>query len=100
MAKVKLLHLMNGEDILGSIIETVEESDHYSIKNPCSIGLTADEAGKASIGLQPLVIYSRQEVVDINKSHVVYMVDVDKQIEIQYNQMFGNIITPDSKIVL
>lgn len=101
MANVKLLHMLNGEDILGNVIEKIEtNSEFYSLENPCLIGLTTTEDGKPNLSLQPLVFFSRQKVVDINRSHVVYMVEVDNQIEMQYNQMFGNIITPDSKIML
>lgn len=100
MANVKLLHLVNGEDILGNVIEKIENSEFYTLENPCLIGVVAGEDGKPNLSLQPLVFFSRQKVVDINRSHVVYMVEVDNQIEMQYNQMFGNIITPTSKIVL
>jgi len=98
MADIKLFHILNGEDILGDIIE--ESNDIYTLKNPCLIGLAAGENGAPQLSLQHLVLFSKQDVVEINKSHVVYAVTVDKQIETQYNQMFGNIITPDSKIVL
>jgi len=101
MANVRLLHLVNGEDILGNVIEKLEtNSESYTLENPCLIGVVAGEDGKPNLSLQPLVFFSRQKVVDINRSHVVYMVEVDNQIEMQYNQMFGNIITPTSKIVL
>ena len=98
MTDIKLLHILNGEDILGNIIDDIGET--YTVKNPCIIGLSAGENGKPQLSLQHLVMFSKQDVVKINKNHVVYAVTVDNQIETQYNQMFGNIITPTSKIVL
>jgi len=99
MANVKVIHFVNGEDVLGDIIETTETT--YTVKNPCLIGVQIDgPTGKPNLSLQPLVFFSRKDVVTLNRSHEIYAVEVDNQIETQYNQMFGNIVTPQSKIIL
>ena len=96
MADIKLIHFVNGEDVLGEILEETEQ--HFVVKNPCHIGLAQDQNGKPSLSLQPLVIFSKQEVVDLQKSHYIYCVDVDQGIVNQYNEIFGNIIVPSQSI--
>jgi len=97
MSNIQLMHFINGEDIIGDVTETTGE--HFVVENPCSISLVQGENGQPSLSLQPLVFFSKDKIVRLNKSQSMYIVGVDNQIEMQYNQIFGNLIVPQKKII-
>jgi len=97
MSNIQLIHFINGEDVIGEVTSVTAE--HYVVENPCSISLVQGENGQPSLSLQPLVFFSKDKIVKLNKNQAMYIVGVDNQIEMQYNQIFGNLIVPQKKII-
>jgi len=98
MANIKILRTLIGEEILGEI---VKEDSHFHIKNPCQIGLAMAGPGQPpQLNIQKLLMFSADTQVAINKEHIMYTVSVDPKIEMKYNEIFGNIIVAQPKIVL
>jgi len=96
--EVKLIHFVNNEDVLGELIE--EDATHYVVRNPCALSMVLDENQTPSLSIRPLIVYSKDEIVELNKNHAIYCVGVDNQIATQYNSIFGNIILPEKKIII
>ncbi len=99
MANLRILKLTTGEEIVGDIVE--ENSDMYRIENPCVLGIGMNPQGKASLQMQPLLIFSEQKVVQIQVIHVLYNVTVAQEIKNKYNEIYGSgiVIPPQSKII-
>jgi hypothetical protein len=57
--------------------------------------------GKASLQMQPLLIFSEQKVVQLKVTHVLYDVTVAQEIKNKYNEIYGSgiVVPPQSKII-
>jgi hypothetical protein len=86
-----------GEEIIGEILN--DGSDMIRVKNPCMIGLTMSQQGQPSINMQRLLPFSSETEVDIYKKNLLFIVGVDTKIEMKYNEIFGNIIVAQPKII-
>lgn len=87
-----------GEEIIGEII--VENEVFLKVKNPCQIGLVMTERGQPTINMQRLLAFSADTEVDIRQQSLLYVTTVDAKIEMKYNEVFGNIIVAQPKIIL
>jgi hypothetical protein len=57
--------------------------------------------GKASLQMQPLLIFSEQKVVQLKVTHVLYDVTVAQEIKNKYNEIYGSgiVVPSQSKII-
>ena len=101
MSNIKLLHILNGEDVLGEVDVTIELEDHVRVKNPCTVQFGESDDGKPMLNMTPLCVWTTDKAVDINAGHVMYEVSVDALLEERYNEVFGNVIVaPSSRIIV
>ena len=99
MANLRILKLSTGEEIVGDIVE--ETADKYRMENPCVLAIGMNQAGKAALQMQPLLIFSEQKVVEFNPSHVIYNVSVAQEIKNKYNEIYGSgIVLPTSQGII
>jgi hypothetical protein len=99
MANLRILKLLSGEEIVGDIVE--ETPDTYRVENPCVLGIAMNAQGKASLQMQPLLIFSEQKVVQLKVTHVLYDVTVAQEIKNKYNEIYGSgiVVPTQSKII-
>lgn len=97
MAIIKILRTVAGEEIIGEVLSDAE--DVIRVKNPCQIGLAMNQQGQPSINMQRLLPFSSDITVDIYKKNLLFIVGVDIKIEMKYNEIFGNIIVAQPKII-
>jgi len=99
MANLRILKLVTGEELVGDIVE--ETADTYRVENPCVLGIGMNPQGKASLQMQPLLIFSEQKVVQLKVTHVLYDVTVAQEIKNKYNEIYGSgiVVPPQSKII-
>jgi len=91
--------LSTGEEIVGDIVE--ENADKYRMENPCVLAIGMNQAGKAALQMQPLLIFSEQKVVEFNPNHVIYNVSVAQEIKNKYNEIYGSgIVLPTSQGII
>jgi len=97
--KLRILKLSTGEEIVGNITE--RSGDLISIENPCVLGIAMGPNGKASLQMQPMLIFSEQKKVDINRANIIYDVSVAPEIENKYNEIYGSgiVLPSQSKII-
>ena len=99
MANLRILKLSTGEEIVGDIVE--ENADKYRMENPCVLAIGMNQAGKAALQMQPLLIFSEQKVVEFNPNHVIYNVSVAQEIKNKYNEIYGSgIVLPTSQSII
>jgi len=99
MANLRILKLTTGEELVGDIVE--ETSDKYRMENPCVLAIGMNQAGKAALQMQPLLIFSEQKVVEFNSNHVIYNVSVAQEIKNKYNEIYGSgIVLPPTQGII
>ena len=99
MANLRILKLTTGEELVGDIVE--ETPEKYRVENPCVLGIAMGPNGKANLQMQPMLIFSDQKVVEINRDHIIYDVSVAIEIKNKYNEIYGSgiVVPPQQKII-
>ena len=97
MATIKILRTVAGEEIIGEVLSA--DDDVVMMKNPCQIGLAMNQTGQPSLNMQRLLPFSPDTTVAIYKRNLLFIVGVDIKIEMKYNEIFGNIIVAQPKII-
>lgn len=97
MATIKILRTVAGEEIIGEVLSA--DDDVVMMKNPCQIGLAMNQTGQPSLNMQRLLPFSPDTTVAIYKRNLLFIVGVDTKIEMKYNEIFGNIIVAQPKII-
>ena len=96
---LRILKLLTGEEIVGNITERI--GDFISIENPCVLGIAMGPNGKASLQMQPMLIFSEQKKVDILRANIIYDVTVAPEIENKYNEIYGSgIVLPKKQGII
>lgn len=99
MANIRIIKLITGEELLGDV---TDQGLTYSIKNAVIVALVPSRANpqQPSIGLAPWMPYAKDDPVIIAKQHVVYDAKPVKEMENNYNSIFGGIITPPKTLLV
>lgn len=99
MDNLRILKLISGEEVVGEIKETT--ADYVRIENPCVLGIAMSPAGKATLQMQPMLIFSEQKVVELKQNHVLYTVSVAGEIKNKYNEIYGSgIVLPKQSAII
>ena len=97
--ELRILKLITGEEIVGNITE--RGGGLISIENPCLLGIAMGPNGKASLQMQPMLIFSEQKKVDILRANIIYDVSVAPEIENKYNEIYGSgIVMPKKQSII
>ena len=95
---LRILRLLTGEEIVGDIVN--EDANHYTIENPCTLGIAMTHSGKPALNMQPMLLFSEQKVVKINRQHVMFDVSVAIEIQNKYNEVYGSgIVVAKGKLI-
>jgi hypothetical protein len=97
--ELRILKLITGEEIVGNITE--RGGGLISIENPCLLGIAMGPNGKASLQMQPMLIFSEQKVVELQLNHVIYNISVAQEIQNRYNEIYGSgIVMPKKQSII
>ena len=91
---VKIIRLTTGEEIIGQLKETAFglEIQDVAILIPTQ---------QNSLGLAPFMAYSdASKGMELKHDNVMFIVNPVKDLENQYNHMFGKLLTPEKKIIV
>lgn len=88
MDNLRILKLVTGEEIVGELKDG--SADTMRIENPCVLGIGMASNGKASLQMQPMLLFSEQKVVELKKDHILYTVSVATEIKNKYNEIYGS----------
>ena len=94
MINVKLFRIATGEEV---IAELVSQDDNFvTVKN----GLVVLPSPDGRVGFAPWASVIDKTIPDliIAKNHIVYIAEVDEQVKIKYNEIYGSkLVTPSEK---
>jgi hypothetical protein len=98
MENIKVVKLITGEEVLGSIEEAENE---VIITNPVQIAIMPGQNGQPNIGFAPWPVHMEREKDSefiIAKKHVIYSYVPAQEYLNNYNQIFGSgIVLPPTK---
>lgn len=97
---LKLLKMISGEELLAEIIN--ETDTHIEIKNPVRVVVmpTKTNPQTPTVGFAPWADFSEQKNFTIHRAHVIVVMTPVQEFVNQYNQMFGGIVAPSSKLII
>jgi hypothetical protein len=98
MSELRILKLISGEEIVGEILTDTENS--VTIQDPCTLGLMQSPTGPR-LNMMPMLLFSEQKKVQLQKSHILYTVTVAQEIQNKYNEIYGSgIVLPKPSAII
>ena len=93
---VKLIRMWSGEDVIADQVGDL--TDSIVIRNP----IVAIPAGNGQMGFAPWSPLLKDKDIDleITKKYIVYISEVQDQINEQYQEMFSLIKSPSKKLIM
>jgi len=93
---VKLIRLLNGEELIAEIIDSIVETSKLTMKNPLRVMIIPSKSTpqNPTVGFAPWVEFTDDKTFELDKSHVLCIMNPVKEFVNQYNATFGGIITP------
>lgn len=86
-----LIKLSTGEEVIGEIIETLEETGTIQIKNP--VQLSQVEQGKLGF-IQYPYLAEPGENLTVNATHVLFRSTLNGKMEEEYRNAFNMLVVP------
>ena len=98
-ANVKIVKLITGEELLAEVKN--DFTNPVQIKNPVRIVVMPNKIDPKTpnIGFAPWAEFSDQKEFDIDRNHVLCIIEPIKEFINQYNGMFGGLVLPPSGII-
>ena len=94
MINVKLFRIATGEEV---VAELVSQDDNFvTVKN----GLVVLPTPQGGVGFAPWspVINKDKPEIEVSRNFVVYVAEVEEQVEKKYNEIYGSkLVTPSEK---
>ena len=93
MIDVKLIRIITGEEVVAELLEETES--YIKVQNGLVVLPTAQ-----SVGFAPwaTVISKENPEITVQKTHVVYIAEIQEDVAKKYNEMYGSkLVTPSSK---
>jgi len=90
---VKLFRITTGEEVVAELVSETDTT--VTVKNGLVVLPTGQQVGFAPWAT---VIDKDQPEITVNRTHIVYIAELDESIEAKYNQIYGSkLVTPDKK---
>ncbi len=96
---IKLIRLLNGEEIIAKIMPST--NDIVRMENPIRIVVMPNKIDPKTpnVGFAPWVEFSDDKIFEVQKSHVLCIINPIKEFINQYNSMFGGLVLPPSGLI-
>jgi hypothetical protein len=99
MSELRILKLISGEEIVGEILS--DTADGVLIQDPCTLGIMQTQTGQPRLNMMPMLLFSEQKKVQLQRSHILYNVTVAQEIQNKYNEIYGSgIILPKPSAII
>lgn len=97
MSDVKLIKLMNGEELVAKV--TSEDDTHIVVDTPAIVMLSPGQNGNLSVQMGPYCPHTDKEI-PLNRTHILYMVEPNVELLNGYSKAFGSgIVIPSQKLM-
>ena len=84
---IKVLHLINGEVLIGKIENDTDRSETYTIEQPFMMDIVDDSDEGSGIRMDYLLAFSKDNCVHIKKNAVLYDYNPSDRMERYYNKL-------------
>jgi hypothetical protein len=96
---VKIMKLMNGDDVIADI--KYGNDNIVILSGSAKIMMFPSEEGGMGLALMPWLPYSDDKEVEIKEKNILITVIPSSQILNEYNERFGSgLVVPDSDLIL
>jgi hypothetical protein len=99
---VKLIRLLSGEELIAELITDHEDTNKIVMKNPLRVMVIPSKSNPQTptVGFAPWMEFSDDKKFELDKSHVLCIMNPVKEFVNQYNATFGGIITPKTSNII
>ena len=96
MADIKLIRMQSGEDVVADIVKS--DNNYTTVKN----AIVAIPTGQGQIGFAPWapILNKTKNEIDVKNTFIVFIAEVDEEVANQHKQMYGGVITKQSKLIV
>jgi hypothetical protein len=97
---IKLIKLLNGQDLVAEIVSDGYPQD-LKIKNPVAIVVIPSkmDSKTPSVGFAPWAEFSDDKTFRLNYSHILTIMEPIKEFVTQYKATFSGIVMPQNQIL-
>lgn len=101
-ANIKIIKLITGEELLAEVTISSPIPTSITLKNPVRIVVMPNKVDPKTpnVGFAPWAEFSEDKTFDLDKAHVLAIINPIKEFVNQYNSMFGGLVVPSSNLIL
>jgi hypothetical protein len=106
-SNIKIIKLITGEELLAEVTISSPIPTSITLKNPVRIvvipqkpNMQYDPNRAPSIGFAPWAEFSEDKTFELDKAHILAIINPVKEFVNQYNSMFGGLVVPSSNLIL
>jgi len=108
---IKLIRLLNGDEILGEIIDTTEADkingvfailNKVTVRNPVRVVVmpSKNDPKTPTVGFAPWAQFTDDKEFLLDKSHILAIMEPITEFRNQYNGMFGGVLTQPKRMII
>lgn len=101
-ANVKIIKLITGEELLAEVTVSSPIPTSVTLKNPVRIVVMPNKVDPKTpnVGFAPWAEFSEDRIFELDKAHILAIINPIKEFVNQYNSMFGGLVVPSSNLIL
>lgn len=98
-----MFRTITGEDVIGEYVSTNEDGHVYINVIQLIAVPSKENPSQQHLGFAPFPAFVKPKTdceITFPVNNVAFYISLDPEFEMQYNQIFGNIVAPTQKIIL
>jgi hypothetical protein len=101
-ANIKIIKLITGEELLAEVTISSPIPTSITLKNPVRIVVMPNKLDPKTpnVGFAPWAEFSEDKSFDLDKAHILAIINPIKEFINQYNSMFGGLVVPSSNLIM
>ena len=101
-ANIKIIKLITGEELLAEVTISSPIPNSITMKNPVRIVVMPNKLDPKTpnVGFAPWAEFSEDKSFELDKAHILAIINPIKEFVNQYNTMFGGLVVPSSNLII
>lgn len=87
MANIKIIRMMNGEELIGDL--TADNATYFKLKDVAIVQIVPTSSGNMTIGLIPFAPYAEEKEFSFDTTHRTTMFTPNVELLNNYNRIYG-----------
>ena len=102
VANIKIIKLITGEELLAEVTISSPIPTSITMKNPVRIVVMPNKLDPKTpnVGFAPWAEFSEDKTFELDKAHILAIINPIKEFVNQYNTMFGGLVVPSSNLII